>query len=144
MNSDIFSTIRARATTKIDLARITHEQAVHAILDRALLVADLENSWWANIRMGLIYIGTPTLIVAFALWWYGKWWWLALGLGAVLLNAAWLRDVLLLAAEGRNARMANILGAAVQAPTQPAADDTQPEQKGGAANAEVPLTFFGE
>jgi hypothetical protein len=149
MKSEALAAILARVHTKVDLRKITHEQAMYAILDRALLVAEREQSWWRNIRMGLIYIGVPTIIVAFALWWYGLWWWLALGIGAVLLNAAWLRDLTLLAAEGRNARIATILAAAVQPLSDPPPPDdaTEPERQqtgGGGAHAQVPLKYFGE
>jgi hypothetical protein len=135
MKSAAKAEIRARCEQKIDLRAITGEQAVYAVLDRALLWAERENSWGMNVWRGLIYVGTPCFMVTGTLWFFHAPIWAILtpvALGALLLTVLWIRDLLTLAHEGTEARLVASMTRAVQAthlnppPANPDGEPTRP------------------
>ena len=108
MNSAVRTEIRARMAQPIDLKAITGEQAVYAVLDRALLWEERENSWWGIVWRGFVYVWLPVCVIS------GFLWYLRAPLaaiitpivfGATLLFALWLRLILTLAREGVEARI---------------------------------------
>jgi hypothetical protein len=117
MNPAVKAQVRARATSKIDLKAITPEQAIYAVLDRALLWAVLENSWWRNALPGFIYVLLPASMLSASLWALQVRGWAAcipLGAAILLLGALWLNYLITLAHEGVEARIVASMHRAVQ------------------------------
>jgi hypothetical protein len=127
MKSAVRAAIRARTSEKLNLTLLTHEQAVYAVMDRAMLFNELENSWWRSARRGVGFIAVPALLVSLvlllcratlfpALSWHA----IAapLGVAALLLAVLWFADLLMLAREGVDARTARTLGQALQPPEE--------------------------
>jgi hypothetical protein len=120
MNNAVREQVRVRATSPIDLKAITPEQAIYAVLDRALLWAELENSWRPYIKATL-WLGLPGCLLSLGLWSAIDVPWIVvlapIGVSALLLAGMWLRHLHALAQEGIEARIVANMSRAVQPPT---------------------------
>jgi hypothetical protein len=129
VKAEVRTAIRARATAKLDLKLLTHEQALYAVIDRALLFAELENSWWRSARHGLGYVALPACFVSLLLWFVSLPWWAIVSpvaIAMLILGGCWLRDLLVLAREGIDARTVRSMSEAVQALTPEVAPNPPP------------------
>jgi len=130
MNRAVRAQVRARATSKIDLKAITPEQAIYAVLDRALLWSVLENSWWRTVLKGVCYVVFPLSVLSGSLWLLHAPWQAVitpLVLGTAVIFGLWLIDMMALAHEGREARIVASMSRAVRDPTEnpPPVDPSQ-------------------
>jgi len=122
MNSAAKAQVRARVNSRIDLKAITPEQAIYAVLDRALLYGELEHSWWRNAAKGLGIIGGPAITLSGALYLvHAPHWAIAtpLLLAMALLGALWLIDLAALADDGREARIVKTMSLALRVEIPP-------------------------
>jgi hypothetical protein len=111
--------IRARCNQKIDLRAITGEQAVYAVLDRAMLWGELENSMGGKMLRDLAIVGSPTTVISGSLWLFHAPLWavgIPIELAVVLLAVRWLRGLLTLAHEGVEARIVASMSSALNPP----------------------------
>jgi hypothetical protein len=128
MKSAARAAIRARTSEKLNLQLLTHEQAVYAVMDRAMLFNELENSWWRSARRGVGFIACPALFVSLVLLLcratlFPSLSWRAIEapveVAGIILAVLWIADLFMLAREGVDARTARTLGQALQPPPPP-------------------------